>query len=119
MWFENARNKGTWKINISYDPRNMNYLYIRSDDGRSFEVAHILEGYERYANKTIYEIQYLIDYENLSKINSEEKELQETVDLLSDIENIVQEAEYMTNKVQNRNDSKAGRLKNIDVCDKN
>lgn len=119
MWFENARNKGTWKINISYDPRNMNYLYIRSDDGRSFEVAHILEGYERYANKTIYEIQYLIDYENLSKINSEEKELQETVDLLSDIENIVQEAEYMTNKVQNRNDSKAGRLKNINKNRKN
>jgi hypothetical protein len=113
MWFENARNKGTWKINISYDPRNMNYIYIRSDDGRNFEVAQILEGYERYLNKTFYEIQYLIDYENLGKIKSEEKEIQDTVDLLSDIENIVKEAEHMTNKVQNKNDSNASRLKNI------
>ena len=27
QWFETARNKGTWQIDISYDPRNVNYIY--------------------------------------------------------------------------------------------
>ncbi|MFT8347314.1 Mu transposase C-terminal domain-containing protein [Clostridium saccharoperbutylacetonicum] len=113
MWFENARNKGTWKINISYDPRNMNYIYIRSDDGRSFEVGHILDDYERYLDKTIYEVQYLMEYESLNKNKSKEKEIQEKVDLLSDIESIVKDAEHMTNTVQNKTDSKASRLRDI------
>ncbi|MBC2579589.1 Mu transposase C-terminal domain-containing protein [Clostridium sp. DJ247] len=113
MWFEKARNKGSWHLDISYDTRNMNYIYIRSEDGRSFEKCSILERNSRYMNKSLEEIEYLNAYEQLMSKKHKIKELQEKVDLLSDIEHIVKKAEYTTNKVQDKNASKASRLKNI------
>jgi hypothetical protein len=91
----------------------MNYIYIRSEDGRSFEKCSILERDNRYINKSLEEIEYLVAYERLMNKKHETSELQEKVDLLSDIENIVKKAEYTTNRVQDKNASKASRLKNI------
>lgn len=113
MWFEKARNKGSWYLNIAYDPRNMNNIYIRAEDGRNFEQCFILEANQRYMNKSLEEILYLNAYEKLLKSKNQKKELQEKVGLLTDIEHIVKKAEYMTNLVQDKNESKASRLKHI------
>jgi len=43
LWFEMARNKGYWKVDISYDPRNMDFIYLRSADGRGFEKCRLLD----------------------------------------------------------------------------
>lgn len=113
MWFEKARNKGTWKENISYDPRNMNSIYIRSENGRSFEKCFLLESQQRYFNKTFDEIEYLNTYERLERNIDKQRELQQKVDLLSDIESIVNKAEEMTNRVHDKKESKNSRIKNI------
>lgn len=113
MWFEKARNRGSWKVNISYDPRNMNNIYIRSEDGRNFEKCFLLESQTRYFNKTLDEIEYLIAYERLNRSEDKKRELQQKVDLLSDVENIVNNAEKTTNSVQDKDESKAAKIKNI------
>lgn len=113
MWFEKARNKGSWHIEVSYDKRNMDQIYIRAEDGRSFESCSILERDSRYMNKSLEEIEYMISYERLMSKKHGATELKKKVDLLSDIENIVKNAEYATNRVQDKNASKASRLKNI------
>ncbi len=67
-WFERARiKKRTEQIEISYDPRNTNYLYIKSRDGRSFEKCYLLESEERYMNKSVAEVEYLIEHERYQK----------------------------------------------------
>lgn len=52
-WFEKARNERGWRITVSYDPRNLNHIYFKSKDGKSFEKFSLLEHQERYFNKTI------------------------------------------------------------------
>lgn len=113
QWFEKARNRGSWKVSISYDPRNMNYIYIRSETGRSFEKCYMLESQQRYFDKSFDEIQYLIDFENLEIKKDAHREIQERVDLITDIKNIVESAEHMTNEVQDSKETKASKIKNI------
>lgn len=112
-WFEKARNRGTWKIEISYDPRNMDYIYIREENGLSFDKCFLLEHQQRYKGKVVEEINYLLEYEKLKEIKSKEKTLQSKVDLNSEIEEIVKQAIEETSQKQTDVISKRSRIKNI------
>lgn len=111
LWFENARNKGSWKLDISYDPRNMNYIYIRKNNGREFEKCELLDE-RRYLNKTLEEIIFLDEFEKFEKSTKKGELLQSKVDLYSEIEGIVSEAEKMTNE-QSIDGSKSAKIKGI------
>lgn len=91
-WFEKARNKGTWKEEISYDPRNMDSVYIRTENGRSFEKCYLINT-ERYGNKTLDEIIYLDACEKQRKQMKSQSKLQGKVNLFAEIEEIVARAE--------------------------
>ena len=113
-WFEAARiKKRTEKIEISYDPRNTNHLYIKSQDGRSFEKCYLLESEERYMNKSMAEVEYLIEYEKYQKQRHTGDKQQSKVDLAANIEGIVRAAEEMTDQVRDKTASKASRVANI------
>lgn len=111
--FEKAKIGGGWKIDVSYDPRNLDYIYIRKENGRKFEKCYLLDHQERYKNKTIEEIEYLHQYEKLFEKQKEDAILQSKVDLISEIETIVQEAEKMTKEQQDTTESKSQKLKGI------
>lgn len=112
MWFEKARNKSSWKENIVYDPRNMDYIYIKSDDFRNFEKCSMLDK-RKYGGKTLEEIEYLDAYEKRKKETNSHSILQSKVDLISEIQNIVSEAEAATNYLADKTISKTARLKGI------
>ncbi|MFZ5643058.1 MAG: Mu transposase C-terminal domain-containing protein [Bacillota bacterium] len=113
FWFDRARTEGTWKAYISYDPRNIDFVYIRDENGRGYEKCYLLESQERYRGKSYDEIVYLLEYEKQMQKTMHDKEMQDSVDLISQIESIVQTAEIMTTELQNRNQSKASRVKKI------
>ena len=112
-WFEQARNKGTWKVSISYDPRLMDYIYIRDEDGINYEKCFLLEHQHRYKDRTLDEINYLLEYEKLQEKKYSDKKIQSKVDLISEIENIVEQAERQTDREQTKGISNKSRLKNI------
>lgn len=112
MWFERARNMGSWKVNVSYDPRNMNYIYIRSDDARSFEKCYMLDK-RKYSEKTLDEIEYLGAYEQMQKDIGKGEKMQSKIDLFSDIEAIVEDAVKMTDEQQDPTISKTSKVKGI------
>jgi len=113
-WFERARiKKRTEQIEISYDPRNTNYLYIKSQNGRSFEKCYLLDSEERYMNKSVAEVEYLIEHENYQNQRHTGDKQQFKVDLASNIEGVVRIAEEMTNQVRDKTASKASRVANI------
>lgn len=113
-WFVTARDKGSWKIDISYDPRNMNFIYIRNNDYSSYETAFLLESKDQYANKTLDEIQYLHDQQELNEKLHEHKELEKKINLFEDIETIVEEAISQTdNAISYDSTSQRQKLKNI------
>ncbi|MDT0163537.1 Mu transposase C-terminal domain-containing protein [Bacillus sp. AG4(2022)] len=112
-WFEKARNRGTWKIEISYDPRNMDYLYLRDENGLSFDKCFLLEHQQRYKGKVVEEINYLLEYEKLKEKQHKEKAIQSKVDLNTEIEEIVKQAKMETSQKQTDVISKRGRIGSI------
>jgi len=112
-WFEKARNSGTWKVNICYDPRDMSYIYIKQDNGRDFDKCFLLEHQSRYKGKSIDEINYLLEYERIQAKASKKEELQKKVNLLDDIERIVEQAKNETKNEVKEGVSKKKRIQNI------
>lgn len=112
-WFEKARRNGTWRIEVSYDPRNMNFLYIKKNSGTDFEKCFLLDHQSKFRDKTYDDIRYLIEYEKLNIKNESSNELQAKVDLISDIESIVKVAEKEFKNVEDISKSKASKLKGI------
>jgi hypothetical protein len=112
QWFETARNKGTWKVDIAFDPRNMDYVYIKTDEGKGFIKCSMIDK-RRYGNKTYDEIEYLQEYDKLKEDMNEGRFLQSRVDILAEIEDIVAEADKMTNEQKDESLSNAARTKNI------
>lgn len=111
-WFEKARNRGSWKIDIAYDPRNMDYIYIIIDT-RNFDKGFLLSHEDRFMNKTLEEIEYLLAYERMQYEENQDEELQAKVDLISDIEAIVKDAEEQSIEAKEIGISNTSRLKGI------
>lgn len=110
-WFEIARNKGSWREHIAYDPRNMNFIYIKKDNDNYIKCEMLDK--RLYNSKTYDEIEYLIAYQKLKLDKNQESILQSEVDLFTNIENIVQKAEKMTSEQRDKTISNAARTKNI------
>lgn len=111
FWFEKARSgllsKSEKSLNVSYELRQLNYIYVRSPDGRDFEKCFLLDSQQRYSDKNLYDIEYLQASEELEKQKSKEKQLQKKVDFMANIESIVSKAkeeteEVLDDKISNR-----------------
>jgi hypothetical protein len=110
FWFEKARNK-TWKVDISYDPRNMSTLYVRNSDGTT-ENCRLSEWQDKYAGKTLDEILYLHEVEKALHRQNAPKEMASKADLTAAIDSVIAEAEEMARQTVLPK-SKAERTKNI------
>jgi hypothetical protein len=110
-WFETARAKKSWKVNISYDPRNMITIYVREPDG-SFDICWLAEWQDKYLGKCLYEIEYLQEAEKLMKRNHTSKEMTSKVELSAAIDTVIAEAEEMARQTVVPK-SKLERTKNI------
>lgn len=112
-WHEKARNSGSFKVQISYDPRSLNYIYIRGIGQNGYEKCFLLDHQSKYQNKSLEEIQYLQKVEKNQSENNIDTELQSKVQLISEIEHIVKEAEKDLKMETIQGDSNSKRLKDI------
>lgn len=110
-WMEKART-GTWRVPISYDPRNLGTIYLRGIGEKGYEPCFLLSQYNQFNGRTQEEIEYLQEFERMQKAQHVEKELQPQIDLITHIEAIVQEAEKLT-KEQQISSTKAEKLRGI------
>jgi hypothetical protein len=117
MWFEKARSQMLSplekSLQISYDPRRMDIIYLPSPDGRDFEKCYLQDPDERYSNRTIYDVEYLLNYEELQRKKQEGQQLQNEVDLMAKIESITRSAEQQTEKHQDKSQSNLQRTSGI------
>ena len=114
-WREKARSgmlsKEEKYITVSYDPRQTDFIYLSSSEDNSFEKLELFDPDERYANKTMFDIDYLIEYEKLQRKKRETNQLQKEVNLMSKIESITARAMEETAKYQD--DSLSNLQKNL------
>ncbi len=98
-WFSIARSRGYWKIDIAYDPRNLEKIYYKREDG--FEICTVTAkgSNSAYENWVLEEIEY---YERMQKIEQEKhksKYYDGQIKFLEESEKIVQNAEEQKKKV--------------------
>jgi hypothetical protein len=110
LWFETARAKGSFNVNISYDPRNMSSIYIR--EGKNFEKCFLAEWQDKYVDMCFDEIKYLQAKEKLAQQKNAPKKLTEKIDFLVAIDNVIAKAEEMARQTAIPK-SKSARTKNI------
>lgn len=112
-WFVKAKNNGSWSVNIAYDPQNMDSIYLLHNDGKSYDICCLLKREDRYRNRTLQEIEYLLEYEKKKSQEHQDIKLQAKSDLIADIEAIVKEANEKTSAEFDAGLSKAKRIKGI------
>ncbi|MDR1703144.1 MAG: Mu transposase C-terminal domain-containing protein [Clostridiales bacterium] len=95
QWFEKARAKGSWKVNISYDPRNMSTIYVREPDG-TVDMCWLSGWQEKYVGKCLYEINHLRETEKAMQRGNAPKEMASKAELSAAIDGIIAEAEEMS-----------------------
>ena len=100
QWFERARSNylsvAEKSLGCVYDIRKPNFIYLPGTDGRSFEKCFLIDPEGRYSDRNFHDIEYMLSHEKWQSQNHEGKELQEKVDLISDIEAVVTRAEEMS-----------------------
>ncbi|ENK1244377.1 DDE-type integrase/transposase/recombinase [Clostridium botulinum] len=106
--FELARKKGRIKVKVSYDPRNMNYIYVHTKDG--FTKYNLIDE----GKKDLYyeEIDCTNEIDEQKKEQYKKIDIQNTAELNKNIDILVKQAK---DKFKSTKESKNKRIKNIKI----
>lgn len=99
-WLERARAKGSFQVDVSYDPRDMGRVYLRNTDDGSWEKCVLADWQEKYSGKYLDEVLYLQESEKQSKKQYAGKKLAARVNLSAQVEEVVTEAVAQARQTQ-------------------
>lgn len=111
LWFERARSKGSYRVKVSYDPRDMGEIYAWDRADGTPLLCSLLDWEEKYSGKQLGEIQYEHEKEKVEKKRYQTRETEAKINLGREIDSIIEEAEQMAEPTDGR--SKAERLSGI------
>lgn len=100
-------------IEIVYDPRNMNQIYIPYDDGINYEKCYLLDGSMQYKDCILEEIIFNEELSSELKEQEKNKQTQINIDLDKEIEEIVKKAQKEKQKSISYDESKNKKIKGI------
>lgn len=110
-WFVKSRLKGRFFVDVSFDPRCVNQVYLRL--GRTqYDVCYLLDSQSRYKDKSIEDVHFLLAMEQQEKAGFHEQELGQRITLAGEIDAIVKEAVEKT-KAEVIPQSNAKKLRDI------
>jgi len=111
-WFDRARQSGTWKAKASYDPRNLDEIYLHgASTTMNFHACQMTERSRAYRQMSIWEIGQQQQAEQQVSAKRQPRQQVASADLAAGIENIVASAAKL--KGQPSTESAAHRTKNI------
>lgn len=117
LWFEKARAKGTYRVKIYYDPRDMGAILVENPTGTEMILCELVEWETKYAGKQFDEVWYEQEKEKLRNKELKAKELEAKINLGKQIESIVDSAGQKSGA--DNAASKAERIRNIRANRKN
>ncbi|MEC1759895.1 Mu transposase C-terminal domain-containing protein [Schinkia azotoformans] len=112
-WFQHARIKGSWRVKIWYDPRNLTNIFIANEEGNGFDELTLLSHLSKYERKSIEEIEVIQKQEQIVDQRGKEEELQEKIKLFHQLEQIVKEGKERTEIERDDSKSKKQRISGL------
>jgi hypothetical protein len=111
-WFDRARQRGTWKVKVSYDPRNLDEIFLHDEQApQQFHSCSMTERSRAFHHASLWELAQLQEAEKHQSANYQPKQQRAVADLSASIEGIVSEANQQ--KGEPTTQSAASRTKNI------
>lgn len=89
QWFISKQGS---KLNIVYDPRNLNNVYIINKKSDNFLICKLTNESKKYENISLHELEELAKLDRAQKKEYEYRELQQKVNKLSSINALIEEA---------------------------
>lgn len=113
-WFSHARKK-TWKVQVSYDPRNLNQLFLHENEGSNpYTILTLISHQDqKFKDKTKDEIDQLIQFEEDEKNTFKHTKLESEINLIAAVEEIVDKAIKDKEKHITSSISKTRKLKEV------
>ncbi len=112
QWYLKMKNQS---IEVVYDPRSMNHIYVPHKDGRSFDVCYLLDTSIQYKDNSFDEVEFYKQLLQESKTKEKNQQVESTINTDSAIESIIKEAVIQKKKTINLNQTKSEQIKNIRV----
>jgi hypothetical protein len=115
QWFIRARNRGTWKIDVSYDPRKPEVIYFHRGKGAIEPCNRIVENdhNKRFDGLWLEEILEYQAIESMGKVMHESTTMQSEASLMQCIDEIIAEGTEMTDAAIPPGMSKRKQIENI------
>jgi len=102
LWFERARSKGSYRVKVSYDPRDMDEIYALDRADGTPLLCSLLDWEEKYSGKQLGEIQYEHEKEKMEKKRHQAQETEAKINLGREIDSIINDAENLSSAQEKR-----------------
>lgn len=112
QWYLKMKNQS---IEVVFDPRSMNQIYIPHSDGQNFDICYLLDTSEQYKGDFLEEIEYYQQLLQETKRQETNKQVESTVNTDAAIESIIKQATKQKKEAPFQPISKSEKLKDIRV----
>lgn len=102
LWFEKARSKGSYRLKVSYDPRDMGKIYAWDQENEIPLPCYLLDWEKKYTGKQLGEVQYEQEKEKREKKRYQAQETEAKINLGREIDSIIKDAEKLSSTQANR-----------------
>ena len=111
-WFDKARQGKRWQIEVAYDPRCLDSIYLTVDDGeQSFHECTMTDRSRALRRLSLFEVEQQYSVDQNEKANREQQGQIARLNLMTAVENVVESAKEKQPK--SRSGSNASRTKDI------
>jgi hypothetical protein len=111
--FVKARIEGRQKVDIRYDPRDLDKIFVYDMGAKAYESCHLLSASKQFCDKYIEEVENLEKYITEQKPKWEQNELKGRINLETDIEQIVDVSKSEFQSEKSVHESKSEKLRAI------
>ena len=111
QWFERARKDGRYPVEISYDPRDMDTVFVWEKDGSMAIPCTLVDWEQRFSGKSLEEVEFEQTKRTMRLKSHEREDREALMNLNSMIEAIVGSAEKMAPSASGK--TKTERLSDI------
>jgi putative transposase len=115
-WFGKVRSGElkSWKVPIIYDPRALDHVYLRLDNGKGLEECkRIDKDVGKYGNCDWYDIDDVVELQAQRKRDAASSELQERVRHRARRDHLIEDATRKTNEAREEGETKADRTRDM------
>jgi putative transposase len=107
-WFEKARNSGVWSVKITYDPRNLDHIYLPDTDGLSFVKCELLPQYAQHfggLSESEIKLLHISERANIQESQTEQQAIKTAT--FANIDHIIENETQLTDALRDPDLSKA------------